>query len=56
MIGIIPEEQIKRFDPNTDMPIFSTEPFMGLVNYGELCVLTDDEKKEIEELWKELVV
>lgn len=54
--GIIPEEQIKRFNPDTDMPVFSTEPFMGLENYGELCVLSDEEKEEIKELWKELVV
>ena len=24
-------------------------------NWGELCVLTDDEKSEVKQLWKELV-
>lgn len=28
--------------------------FKGVDNYGELCVLTEREQQEIEELWKEL--
>lgn len=30
--------------------------FKGLTNFGDVCVLSDEEKDEIEELWKELSV
>lgn len=50
------ENQIKRFDPVNDMPPFDEEKFKGLDNYGELCVLSDEEYAEIVELWKELSV
>ena len=50
------EDQIHRFDPDTEMPEFSTEMFEGVENYGNLCVLTDDDMAEIAELWKEIVI
>lgn len=50
------EDQIKRFDPNADMKEFDEHLFDGIDNYGELCVLSDEEKQEIEELKKELIV
>lgn len=30
--------------------------FRGIENYGDLCVLTDEEKKEMEVLWAEMAV
>ena len=54
----IPEDQrqIKRFTPN-DLPLmFGEYLFRDVDNYGELCVLSDEEKEEIKELWKEVGV
>ena len=51
------ETEIIRFDMNS-LPDFqkAVEIFRGVQNYGNLCVLTEFEKEEIKELWKELVV
>jgi hypothetical protein len=49
------ESDIKRFDKSS-MPTFSTVAFETVDNLGDLCVLSDEEKEEIKELWKELVV
>lgn len=46
---------IRRFE-RSDLPEFSTEIFEGVKNYGDLCVLNEEERKEIEELWKEMQV
>lgn len=56
--GYKPEDQrkIKRFAP-TDMPVvFGEYQFRGIDNYGELCVLSEEEKAEIRELWEEVSV
>lgn len=50
------EDQIHRFDPNTEMPEFSTTMFEGVENLGDLLTLSDEEKVEIVELWKEIVL
>ena len=50
------EDKIHRFDPNTEMPEFSTEIFEGIENWGDLCVLSDEEKIEIVELWEEIML
>ena len=50
------EDEVRRFDPNTDLSPFSTEIFEGVDNYGELCALTDAERLEIVELWREIVI
>lgn len=50
------ENKIHRFDPNTEMPEFSTEIFEGIENWGDLCVLSDEEKIEIVELWEEIML
>ena len=50
------EDKIHRFDPNTELPEFSTELFEGIENWGVLCVLSDEEKIEIVELWEEIVL
>lgn len=48
-------ENIKRFDIHYDLPEFTTEPFEN-VEWGDLCKLTDEEKTEIAELWKEIAI
>ena len=50
------EDQIRRFDPNTDMPDFDEVIFEGVDNYGDLCVMSDEEYEEIKALWKEIPV
>lgn len=50
------EDNIHRFDPDTEMPEFSTAMFEGVDNYGDLCVLSEEERIEIVELWKEIVI
>lgn len=52
----VTEDQVRRFNPDTDMPSFSTSRFTGVENYGDLCVLSDDEVIEIQKLWKEIVL
>ena len=41
-----------------DIPDFkeAIKCFRGIDNYGELCVLTEQEHEEIKELWAELVI
>lgn len=50
------EDNIRRFDPEKDMPTFSTAMFEGVENYGDLCILSDEEKDEIKELWEEIAI
>lgn len=53
----IKEEDIIRFNPETDMPKeFSTDIFLGTDNFGTLCVLSEEEKAEIEILHREMEV
>ena len=41
-----------------DIPDFkeAVKCFRGVDNYGDLCVLSEQEKEEIKELWAELVI
>lgn len=50
-------ENVIRFDL-VNLPNFSeaTEIFRGVENYGDLCVLSDNEKEELKELWEELAI
>lgn len=50
-------EEIIVFNMN-DIPDFkeAVKCFRGVDNYGNLCVLTEQEREEIKELWKELAV
>ena len=50
------EDKIHRFNPDTEMPEFSTTMFEGVENLGDLCVLSDEEKIEIVQLWEEIVL
>lgn len=49
------EAEIKHFAV-TDLPEFDTSAFAGVENWGDLCVMTEEEKAEMTELWKELAV
>lgn len=53
----VPQSQIeiKRYD-GTKMPTPDFAIFKGIENLGEVCVLTDEEKTGIEELWKEIAI
>ena len=51
----IAEVEVKHFDIN-GLPEFDTSAFVGVDNLGELCVMSDEEKEEMKELWKELVI
>ena len=46
--------EIVRVDMSIIPEIFDTTSFRGLDNYGELCVLTEEEKNAMPELWKEM--
>ena len=48
-------ENIIKFDMN-DIPEFDPSIFRGIDNYGDLCVLTEREKEEMIDLWKEMAV
>lgn len=50
-------EEIVIFNVN-DVPDFreAVKCFRGVSNYGDLCVLTEQESKEIKGLWRELAV
>lgn len=48
-------ENIVRFELS-QIPEFDSFIFKGVDNYGDLCVLTEREKEEIEGLWGELAV
>lgn len=41
-----------------DIPDFkeAVKCFRGVYNYGDLCVLTEQEQEEIKNLWRELAV
>lgn len=40
----------------SDLPVFSARIFTEVEDYGELCVLSDAEKTEISDLWRELSI
>ena len=50
-------ENIKRFDLVNLPNFYEVAPlFRGIENYGDLCVLNDEEKIEMKSLWEELAV
>lgn len=51
----IDETVIRRFTKH-DMPPLDTSIFESIDNFGELCVLSDSERDEISELWRELTI
>lgn len=52
-----PREALKKKEFNTPISeIPDYEPFKLMENWGDLCVLSDDEYDEVEKLWEELVL
>lgn len=51
----IDETVIRRFTKH-DMPPLDTSIFEGIDNFGDLCELSDSERDEIKELWRELTI
>jgi hypothetical protein len=51
----IPKEQIQQNVFNIEIPAINKEMF-DIENFGELCILSKEEKIEVEELWKELLL
>ena len=50
-------ENIIRFDLVSLPNFYEVAPlFRGIENYGDLCVLSDEEKIEMKSLWEELAV
>ena len=50
-------ENIIRFDLVNLPNFFEDAPlFRGVENYGDLCVLSEEEKEEMKSLWEELAV
>ena len=50
------EDNVRRFDPINDMPEFDESIFEGLENFGDLCVLSEEEYEEVKQLWGELAI
>lgn len=52
----VPEKDrvVNHFNIYIDLPEFSTEKFVGVENYGDLCELSPEEAVEIHNLWEEL--
>ena len=50
------ECEIKRFNVETDLPEFNPNIFSGIENLGELFVLSESEREEMNSLWKELTI
>lgn len=51
----IHEDNIQRFNPETDFnPNVDFTPFINTKEWGDLCVLSDDEYDEIKKLWEEI--
>lgn len=48
-------ENVVRFDM-AQLPNFDIRAFSGLENFGELCILSPQEKEEITLLWKEMAI
>ena len=48
----VEESTIKRYD-REDLPDLDPTMFRD-VDWGDLCVLSEEERREIKELWKEL--
>lgn len=49
------ESSIKRLSIG-DIPEYNIDVFKGIENIGALCILSDEEKEEMKELWKEMKI
>lgn len=48
------KENIKRF--TGDLPEFSLDIFQSVEKLGDLCILSEEEKEEMKELWEEMSI
>ena len=46
--------QMKVFDKSKVPKDIDFSPFMNKEDWGDLCILSEQEKEEVKELWKEL--
>jgi len=46
----------KKIFHREDLPEFSTKSFKNVDNWGSLCLLNNEEREEIKELWNELSI
>lgn len=49
------QKEVKKYEGD-DVLHFTTKLFLNLDNFGELCVLSEEEKMEIEELWEDMAL
>ena len=55
--NFVPQAEIQKIIfQREDLPEFSVEGLKNIENWGSLCLLSDEEKEEIHELWKELII
>ena len=55
--NFVPQEKIKKkVFQREDLPEFSVEGLKNIENWGSLCLLSQEEKDEVRELWDELVI
>ena len=55
--NFVPQEKVpKKVFQHEDLPEFSTEGLKNIENWGSLCLLNEEEKSEIRELWDELII
>lgn len=52
----IDETRRKIFNPSDLPDQINAESFLATNNFGDLCVLSEDEQNEIKELWDEMEV
>ena len=52
---VVPEEIKETTIQMTELPLLDFDLF-GAHPFGELCLLSDEEREEVKVLWKELVI
>lgn len=51
----VAKKDIIKFDMSM-LPEFDGSIFVGVENYGDLCVLTEREHEEMKQLWEEIAI
>lgn len=55
--GYVSKKNInKKYFYKSDLPTFSVDSFTNIKNWGDLCVLSEEEEKGISELWNEILI
>jgi hypothetical protein len=50
------EIEVKRFNLKKDLPNFTTKLFIETEDWGTLCELSNEEREQMKEFWKELTI